>query len=681
MKKYLSIVLLIAVLLSCCACGQKQTATEPATEATESVYENGYLTQEEQKPDYSYINEFEPNADGVYQIHTKEGFLNIQNHPDGNFELLWHIDLEGSEWTPLGTEAAPFTGSINGGYYTVSNLVINTPTADGNMGFFGVFSGTVEDMDLANVAVTTTADTKRVGVWCGYNAGGTLLRSDLVSCQIEAAKLASDALVGGAVGLNEGELRNATVSAGVHVTASGSATVGGMVGVTNASVEFLRNEESIIVTGCDNKTVGLIVGSLEGDAAILSATFLGEENTKDDKLFTDLIGAGDITKVSECSYRVNSREPEDPTIQAMRDIVEADMRAQGTIEWTVSEPLVYSCYCELVNCYGSFYPGTTVRGILYNHKACSLERMEYVLDENNVFLPEVGRLGEFDGMDCYMGNDCSTSVASAYRRVIGTIDFNYSKNMFNGVNESTVHVGQWPSAQDFSSEPAYTDKYVEAVGEQGMYENYALMRKADFIVHYNESGGHVRMAAADPVVVRYQDGTINGTESYVLMHEQGAPRTYEPYYSSWRIDYKYTFANLYTNWYLPLTAKEFVTGEFETPMAELRDGTDGKPGMTTGTVYSNFFLDSVSLTVTDSKGNTVFDHRIFTTVSKYWDDATRLDLWIRRDMHEYDLGGFAVPLQETVFQKGETYSYTVTAHVGSGDAFTVKEGSFTHGSV
>lgn len=673
MKKFISIVLLMALVLSFAGCKQ-----EPApAESVPSVYETGHMEQALQKPDYSHINEFEPNADGIYQIHTKEGFLNIQNHPDGKFELLWNIDLEGAVWAPLGTEAKPFTGSINGGYYTVSNFVINTPTADGDMGFFGVNKGSVKDMHLSNVTLTTTADTKRAGVWCAYN-GGSVLRSDLADCRVEAAQLAEGALVGGAVGLNAGELRNATISSAVELTASGSATVGGMMGKTIASVEYLRNESSICVSHCGNKTVGLIAGELAGEATILSAAFLGPENTKDDKLFTELIGTGDMEKVTECLIRQNDTLPLDPKMQEKRDAVEANMRAQGTIEWTVSQPLVYTCVCSLASCYGTFNPGTVIRGIYYNHKACSLERMQYVLDANNVFKTEMD-LGSYDGMDCYIGNDCSTALVTAYRRVIADIDFNATSQMVNGTAAKIEPVGCWIPARDRESLPTYSDGYMAEVGEQGMYESYALMRKADFIVNTTKDGGHTRLAAADAVVVRDQNGLIDGNESYVLMHEQGAPRTLEPYYSSWRIDYKYTFSNLYGSWYLPCTVTEFVTGEFETPMAELRDGIDGKYGMTTGTVYSNFFLDSVSLTVTDENGDPVFDHRIFTTVSRYWDDSARADLWIRRDLHEYDLGHLAVPLQNVGFEMDKTYSYTITAHVGSGDSFVVKEGSFTQG--
>ena len=114
-------------------------------------------------------------------------------------------------------------------------------------------------------------------------------------------------------------------------------------------------------------------------------------------------------------------------------------------------------------------------------------------------------------------------------------------------------------------------------------------------------------------------------------------------------------------------------------MAEMRDGAEGKLGLTTGTVYSNFFLDSVSLTITDSTGNKVFDQRMFTTVGKYY-DTNHCDYIIRSNNHEYDMAHFATPLREFMFTPGESYSYTITAYVGSGDSFVVGEGAFTNGT-
>ena len=140
-------------------------------------------------------------------------------------------------------------------------------------------------------------------------------------------------------------------------------------------------------------------------------------------------------------------------------------------------------------------------------------------------------------------------------------------------------------------------------------------------------------------------------------------------------NWKYTFANLYLDWAVPVTIEEFMTGEMETPTCELTGSVDGKWGMTTGTIKANYFLDYVDLKIVDDQGNVVMDHRMFTTVGRYYDHNFN-DSIIRNYLDNYDLGHFTSPLQNVAFQKDCTYSYTISAGLATGDTFLLKEGSF-----
>ena len=685
MKKLICLLAVFALVLSFCACGQAPEETTPTTEPsvpeTTEALEGGHKydteVSEATKPDCSNINEFEPNEDGVYQVHTPEGLMNMVNHPDAEYELLWHIDMGGAKWTPVGTKDAPFTGKIEGGYFTISNFVIDEANADGDMGFFGTFAGDIKELNLADVTITTTADTQRVGLWCGHNDDGKFLRCGIEGGSVTATQAADNAAIGGIVGVNEGEFRNGTMNVSVAVTAPGKADVGGIAGyAADGKVQFIKNNGFIETTG-ENKNVGLFAGSVEKAAEIKGCVFLGEKNTKDGKLFVDFAGNGEAEQVVDCLYRDNVKPAMDPVVQEKRDIAEQAMRAQGTIRWTVPEDLYYSCVCNINTCFGIHKAGYEIVGVPYNHKCGSLARLQSVLDENNVML-ESAYLGDFDGFDCYVGSDCSTALIQAYWFVSADIDYNHTGSQLPDQHWGCVAVGDWQ--WDLGHTPTYNDEYINATGEQGMYEAYACLRKADFVVSRVEAGGHTRMAAADAVVVRNEAGEIDGMESYVLMHEQGAPRTLEPYWSSWRVDYPYSFSSLYNNWYVPATIEEFVTGEFQEPMAELQGGTEGKAGLTTGVVYSNFYLDSVDMVITDAEGNEVFNHQMFTTASKYWDDGTRGDFVYRFNNHEYDLGHFAAPLQNVMFELGEEYHCVITAHVGGEQLFVVKDFTFTNGT-
>ena len=108
------------------------------------------------------------------------------------------------------------------------------------------------------------------------------------------------------------------------------------------------------------------------------------------------------------------------------------------------------------------------------------------------------------------------------------------------------------------------------------------------------------------------------------------------------------------------------------------DGTDGYMGMLTGVVTANFFLDSVDLVITDSKGEEVMNHKMFTTVDKRA-DIGNADGIIRNYNETFDLIAFATPLSKIQLEPGETYSYTLTGNLGTHDSFVVKTDSFTFG--
>lgn len=664
MKKFLSVLLLIALLISCCACGNEQSDPSDTTEGTVS--------------EFADINELEPDEDGVYQIHSIEGLKNIANHLDAEFEVLCNIDLNGAEWTPIGTEAAPFTGEINGNDFTISNFTISTPTADGDMGVFGVCDGQVKDLYASNVTVTTNASTKRAGLWAGYCAeDGQFLRCGVTTSSLTAAELADGAAVGSIVGVNEGEFRNGTMKVDLTVTASAKADIGGIAGIAaDGKIQFVKNEGFIEVTGGSNKNVGMFVGTLEDAAEVKGTVYLGSSNNIDGVLFADFAGVGDDADITDASYRDNAKEEIDPVILEKRQKAVEAMRAQGSIVWRVPKTLRYSCTCSLSSCAGLYQPEIEIHGVVYNHKGGSLERLKYCLGDDDV-LDEWCYLGDFDGFDSYIGSDCSTAVLQAYWAVSANANFSRTRYQWPAQERGCVAVGDWE--WDLGYLPSYTDAYLEATGEQRMYEAYGCLRAGDYIVNTVEAGGHTRMVTEDAVVVRYADGTINPGESYIITTEQGAPRTTEPYFSSWRVDYKYSFTSIYVDWYIPGTIEEFVTGEFEEPEAYLLDGVEGKAGLTTGTVYSNFFLDSVTMTIEDSTGAVVFEQRMFTTVGKQF-DSNATDTVIRVNNHEYDLASFATPLREFMFELGEEYHCTITAHVGSGDDFVVKDYTFVNGT-
>lgn len=99
-------------------------------------------------------------ADGetvIYNLEELKAFRdNVNrgnNYANQTVVLAADIDLGGEEWTPIGTDDAPFNGTFDGGDFTVSNLVITGYNS--NVGFFGrTNNGEIKNLTINNANVS-----------------------------------------------------------------------------------------------------------------------------------------------------------------------------------------------------------------------------------------------------------------------------------------------------------------------------------------------------------------------------------------------------------------------------------------------------------------------------------------------------------------------------------------------
>ena len=80
------------------------------------------------------------------------------------------IDLESNEWTPIGTDTAPFTGTLDGKDFTINNLKISTSQV--YVGLIGYNEGTIKNLKLDNVDINVTGGLSSNiygGAFIGYN--------------------------------------------------------------------------------------------------------------------------------------------------------------------------------------------------------------------------------------------------------------------------------------------------------------------------------------------------------------------------------------------------------------------------------------------------------------------------------------------------------------------------------
>lgn len=191
-------------------------------------------------------------AEEPYEITTAKQLNFVKEEPTASYVLVNDIDLEDSEWEPIGINTnAPFTGTFDGNGHVISNFTVSQSTAS-SIGFFGVINnGTVKGLNLDNARVTGK---NYVGALVGYVMGTTWVIDD---CHITNTRTAGVGCIGGLVGNVAGAGRDGITnsSAKVEVVATGD-RVGGLVG------NLVGNVTKCYVTG--NIQGANMVGGIAG---------------------------------------------------------------------------------------------------------------------------------------------------------------------------------------------------------------------------------------------------------------------------------------------------------------------------------------------------------------------------------------------------------------------------------
>jgi hypothetical protein len=144
----------------------------------------------------------------------------------GNYALGADIDTFGGPdnfFTPIGSDATPFTGQFDGRGHTISSLTVHS-TDGSSIGLFGTLgqSAVVRDLSV-NGRVTSFAGGNE-GILAGENYG-TILRVN-TSGTVTDPNLDNNSIGGGLVGENLGTIERSSSSAFVDAAAAG-----GLVGL------------------------------------------------------------------------------------------------------------------------------------------------------------------------------------------------------------------------------------------------------------------------------------------------------------------------------------------------------------------------------------------------------------------------------------------------------------------
>ena len=186
-----------------------------------------------------------------------------------SFRLAGVIDASGTTtwnagagFSPIGTSATPFTGTLDGQGYSISNLTIARPSGS-EQGLFGVIgaSATVSNVRLSSANVSGLND---VGALAGVNHG------TITGSYSDGTVTGAGTDVGNLVGENDGSIANSFATG--STTGTGT-NVGGLVGHHLGSGSITNAYATGTVTGgASSNNLGGLVG-LNADMATISNSY------------------------------------------------------------------------------------------------------------------------------------------------------------------------------------------------------------------------------------------------------------------------------------------------------------------------------------------------------------------------------------------------------------------------
>jgi len=191
--------------------------------------------------------------DLVTKIWTWEDLNNVRDRPKDSYRLMNSLNsstpgygtfFNGQQgWLPIGTSAARFTGTFDGGGHTIEDLYIDR----GGLDHVGLFGYVGQGGHVENITVyATVVGGRNTGVLVGSNYEGTVMKATA------AGSVTGGDSVGGLVGyVWGGSVRQSQSSAAVSST--GPRRAGGLVG---------HNSLKGVISDCEY-TLGKVSGQLQ----------------------------------------------------------------------------------------------------------------------------------------------------------------------------------------------------------------------------------------------------------------------------------------------------------------------------------------------------------------------------------------------------------------------------------
>lgn len=339
-----------------------------------------------------------------------------------------------------------------------------------------------------------------------------------------------------------------------------------------------------------------------------------------------------------------------------REIVKNYMMSMYDFEWTPAE--TFTVGWKNTGDFGvnlKYTAGTKYKGMVYSQTCGTLDLFEQYL--NN---------GKFKDRTYYyeevVGNHCSASMVMAYEQLID-LPMNGSLKpapvrkglLMFPIDETGKEVLVNPTDRGYTT--WYSSTVFELSGKENVYKAYSLLDTGDILYKNIPATGHTRMV--DYVVtMKDAEGNIDPAKSYVYTIEQtnAFDKTRKDgVNTTWWIDHAYSFSNLYSTNFMPVTLCAYHNNEPLRDAWILYNGNNTAANASKilyGEVKSNFPLNYVRLTLSDSTGKVVSESKMY------------LDVSTNRACYSVKLNDYRAKLFEGV--PSGTYTFNVRAGIARG---------------
>ena len=195
----------------------------------------------------------------TYNVTSADGLKNVAELVNGgktdiNITLDTDLTLTG-EWTPIGTESQPYTGTFNGKDKTITGLTVNQEGTNyvGLIGYLGS-GGKVQNVVLEGVQITSDNSSGYAGGVAGDSWG------TIENCSVSGS-VSGTTFAGGVVGSQWG---GSITGCNSSATVKGVIFAGGIAGETNSGASltgcYATGDVTVENDGTNNSHAGGVVG-------------------------------------------------------------------------------------------------------------------------------------------------------------------------------------------------------------------------------------------------------------------------------------------------------------------------------------------------------------------------------------------------------------------------------------